>query len=349
MGEINPIVASVIVAVVISLQAIGPEIHYRLLRQNRRTRRKNEGTDSRKTEKECNEIMSKQTFTKGVNRCRLASIHFTIWSWFWILYYVISSASALASNILHQIGYLELPALVLYLYVETFFCYEWKYLKNMLSQKTCTEYINKLRVEEPRIKVTVTAWHMESTSGQIPRRKSNGYIQYLTEIHHKMVTDHQETHRFPFTRWEDVTFDHSHLKLDPNKMTRLKLIKRVSFGDDETVKAFDEFQACAIDNIRSKFPTSMVSVDRNDYISGFESRVASYWKINQRQFWMNKYLFTLMSFSLLSWAWRLVFSASTQKTYLTISKKVLAAKSETNADSSSMGCVGVANARLYKC
>ena len=71
------------------------------------------------------------------------SMHCTFWSYTWIIF--LAAVSGMEDEptyvfILKVVGYIHLPIFILFLWVEMFFSWEYKYLKHKLEEKTCKAY-----------------------------------------------------------------------------------------------------------------------------------------------------------------------------------------------------------------
>ena len=230
------------------LPFLGPAIHHCLLYTFRKYNKKRVNTQG--VCSEFTEADIKRIFDQEISWLRTFSKHLTVWTWLWILYYIITAILSTQSDIsviiagheritllfvLNIAGYAELVLFVIFLYIETFFCLEWKYLTNMLHDNTLKTYTDQLREEKPSVTITASAWHLEKVT--ISNQSGSSNIDVF-------VTDHTETEDFHFSKWEDVTPDLSKLGLDPSRMTGVKVYMTVLLGDATTKKSLDICRHC---------------------------------------------------------------------------------------------------------
>ena len=142
------------------------------------------------------------------------------------------------------------------------------------------------------------------------------------EPYQEKVIDEQEFEFFSFARWEDTTPDPDSLSLDSSKLTRINLTKSVIFGDEETREKFNELQAEVEAKVRLANPELQIESISESIIAGFKDRLLAYWELSKPRWWVRKCVFVIVSFLLLSWVYRLILSAVSQKAYVAIEKKV---------------------------
>ena len=149
-------------------------------------------------------LKSEKSFT------RVLSMHFTFWAHAWIVYFAVTSTMSDeqiggegARLLLNVVGYVHLPAFILFLWVETFFSWEFDYICSILEEQTSRAYIHELQQQEPVKLLCVEAYHFETRTRTVTRTDANGRTITSTETYQERVRDHWESLRFPFTRWED--------------------------------------------------------------------------------------------------------------------------------------------------
>ena len=64
--------------------------------------------------------------------------------------------------IFNILGYIHVPAFILFLWRETFCSWEFEYLSSIVEGKTCKAYILELREQMPVKTMCVGAYHLET-------------------------------------------------------------------------------------------------------------------------------------------------------------------------------------------
>lgn len=268
----------------------------------------------------------KDVFIYDITLKRIYSIHCNVWVWLWILYFAITAGAEDdeypgTRKIGNIYGYILIPLLSLYMYVESFFCLEWKYLGNIMEEKTCRAYIKELTETRPIVIAKVTAFHYETRMRQVPYT-IGGNTYYRTEPYQEKVVDDEDFEIFSFTRWDDITPNPETLSLESSKLTRIVLTKNVIFGDEETQEKFNELMAEVEAKVRAESPESQIESIRENDIPGFKERLLAYWECQEPRWWVNKHVFVIASFLLLTWVYRVFFSVVSQKAHVGIEKKI---------------------------
>ena len=192
----------------------------------------------------------------------------------------------------------------------------------MLEEKSCKIYIKELTEQKPIVTMAVVAWHFETKSMMVTYTDANGQTAYRTETFVERVNDHEEVEQFPYIRWEDLSPDPQLLSLDPGKVTRIKLLTTVLFGDTETEEEFNRIRTELEENAQELYPSSNVEFTRWDAIPGLEERVCAYWESDEAKWWINIWVYVIMSLLLLTWFYRIAFTFVTQSTCFRVVKKV---------------------------
>lgn len=95
---------------------------------------------------------SKTIFKTEKSYTRVFAMHCTFWSYTWIIF--LAAVSGMEDEptyvfVLKVFGYIHLSIFILFLWVEMFFSWEYKYLKHKLEEKTCKAYIQDLIETQP--------------------------------------------------------------------------------------------------------------------------------------------------------------------------------------------------------
>lgn len=283
----------------------------------------NEGNQYIISKEEAKEILKSETSTS-----RVLSMHFTVGVYAWIAYFAVMSGmkeddvqqgTKLVFDIL---GYIHLPAFILFLWVELLFSWEYDYLSAIMEEKSCKTYIQELKEQRPLLILGVEAYHYESRLRTYTYTGANGQQYMGTETYEERVQDYTETMQFPYTRWEDCSPDPDTLHLDPDKLTRVKMLKLVMAGDEETINKIASLREELEDKAENLYPSSHIEFDQDDGIPLFLDRLCAYWATDKRKWWANRTLYVILSLLLLSWFYRIAFLFATQSTCYRVVKKV---------------------------
>lgn len=271
---------------------------------------------------------SKEILKSEKSVSRVLSMHFTFWAYVWIIYFAVTSdmgneeikkGTKLLFNIL---GYIHLPVFILFLWIEIVFSWEYDYLDTLLEEKSCKTYIQGLQEMKPVLVLGVGAYHFETRYRSYTYTGANGQIMTGSEAYQERVQDYTEHMQFPFTRWEDCSPNPNTLSLDPGKVTRVKMLKQVMLGDEETTDAFNRLRTEMEEKVKQLYPASQIEFAQEDGIPLFLDRFCAYWETDSRRWWTNKWLYVFLSLLLLTWFYRIAFKFATQSTCFRIVKKV---------------------------
>ena len=219
--------------------------------------------------------------------------------------------------------YVSMPFSLLLIYLEAFFSYEYSYICNLAQEISMLAYLKKLIGTQPSITMKVVCWHNEQRIRYRTVNNSNGTSYSVPEYYTVRVVDYVQSKYFAFARWLDTSLDLDTLPLDKTKVTRIKLLKVITFGDANTQAAFEKQKMDFIREAKLRYPLSNVDFERLDDIQNFKSRIASYWDTQIVKSWMKKRRYFILS-SLVgcTWFYRFAFNRSTQKSAFRFQKQV---------------------------
>lgn len=310
-----------------------PVLHYYLIgvfqkKRHRTEERINLATIDVENQYKVTEEESKEILKSERSVSRVLSMHFTFWTYAWITYFAVTSDMTNeqiteGTRFMFDImGYIHLPAFILFLWIEIVFSWEFDYLSTVLEEKSCKTYIQELKEQQPVVTLETGAYHYETRYRTYTYTGANGQIMTGSESYQEQVQDYIETVQFPFTHWEDCSPNPNTLDLNSDKVTRVKLLKLVLFGDVETMDAFSRLRSEQEDKVKKICPDSHVYSEQGDDIPLFLDRFCAYWGTNSRKFWVNKRFYVILSLLLLTWFYRIAFKFATQTTCFRIVKKV---------------------------
>ena len=210
------------------------------------------------------------------------------------------------------------PAFVL---LESFFCHELDYLKNIIEDESASEYLERMREVPPKIDITIECCHFETDTRIVQYRDASGNRQTRTEplyLNRKVVTfvDHEE---FSFGSWVDVSKMEISSLADAT-LIRFEIDSSIQFGDQETSNAYTwQVAEMVRRNLhRDVFPEQRTTKE----IPGSKKRVSLFKDLNVKPFWMRPLFFWIATLLQMTWPYRWLFRAKTAKKYLVLEKKV---------------------------
>ncbi len=127
--------------------------------------------------------------------CRLISLHMYVSFWLWVIYLVGCEASECTKYgrifyALRFVAFLMLGVAPVIVLLESMFCRELDYLKNIMQDETVWEYIQRMHQVPPRINMIVTRYHYETRTRVVHYTDANGNQQSRTEIYQATTTKH---------------------------------------------------------------------------------------------------------------------------------------------------------------
>lgn len=143
-------------------------------------------------------------------------------------------------------NYLRIMAIVMlcvssaFVLLESFFCHELDYLKNIAEDESASEYIERMREVPPKIDIAVECYHFETENRIVHYRDASGNQHSRPEpmhLNNKIITfvDHEE---FSFGSWVDVS-ERDISALTDAALIRFEIDSSIQFGDQETGNAYN--------------------------------------------------------------------------------------------------------------
>ena len=206
--------------------------------------------------------------------------------------------------------------------LESCFCHELGYLKNILADESASEYIERMREVPPKIDIDVECCHFETDTRIVHYRDASGNRHTRTEplyLNRKVVTfvDHEE---FSFGSWVDVSKSGEISSLTDATLVRFEIDSSIQFGDAETANAYT-WQAAEMvrRNLhRDVFPEQHTTKE----IPGLKRRVSAFKDLTLKPFWMRPLFFWIATLLQMTWPYRWLFRAKTAKKQLVLEKMV---------------------------
>eukprot|EP00794_Sanderia_malayensis_P013884 gene13884-15332_t len=207
----------------------------------------------------------------------------------------------------------------LYILVESCLSAENQYISNILQDESAMDFVNTLKRKRVERNMMVECWHMETRTRTVYYTDSNGNQQSRTETYQEKVVTYRDNNLFLYGNCEDIS-DPEGPKIDRKGVTRLKLLKDVECGDDETMDKFNEMKQEMITRNEHRDVNTTFSFE--DTIPGFEKRICAYADASQKAWWMNLSCYWLSTVFLCSWPFRIMFNWKTTKAEYAIKKRL---------------------------
>ena len=219
-------------------------------------------------------------FRRDLSAMRTYSMDYHVCMILMIVYLILantlsSSSQSCPVDILNIFCYACMPFSMLMIYLEIFLSYEFRYLWNLSHEKPILEFLRMLIKTQPSITMRTTCWHYESRQRVVNQTVNNTTTTYIETCQVKVI-DKVTSKLFSFKRWSDTSAEPNTLPLDKSKVTRIKVIKVVLFGNNETKNEFNRQRDEMIHEGKLRYPGRFVDFEREDDIAGFKSRLASY-------------------------------------------------------------------------
>lgn len=264
--------------------------------------------------------------SRDVNIGRLISMDMYFSFYLWLAYIVGCDVShctiyGQVFNMLRIIAIVMLclsPAIVL---LESFFCNELNYLKNIIEDESALDYIERMREVPPKIDIAVECFHFETDARVVHYRDASGNRHSRTEplyLDRKIVTfvDHEE---FSFGSWVDVSKREISVLRDAT-LTRFEIDSSIQFGDRETADAYNRQVA---EMIRRNLHRDVLTEHHSTKeIPGLKKRTSAFKDLTVKPFWMRPLFFWIATLLQMTWPYRWLFRAKTAKKQLVLEKMV---------------------------
>eukprot|EP00794_Sanderia_malayensis_P013881 gene13881-15329_t len=242
----------------------------------------------------------------------------------WLTYYSLCTCTR-CTKYARELSYFLTMSIVmvissyLCIFAESFFSTEKKYISNILQDGSAMDFVNTLKRKRVERNMMVECWHMETRTRTVYYTDSNGNQQSRVETYQEMVVTYRENNPFLYGNCEDIS-DPEGPKINRKGVTRLKLLKDVECGDDETEDKFNEMKQEMV--TRNEHRDANITFSLEDTIPGFEKRICAYADTSQKAWWMNLSCYWLSTVFLCSWPFRIMFNWKTTKAEYTIKKRL---------------------------
>ncbi|XP_078380020.1 uncharacterized protein LOC144662966 [Oculina patagonica] len=188
--------------------------------------------------------------------------------------------------------------------IESFFCEELEYLKNIIEDESASEYIQRMHDVPPKINMVVECYHLGMTA--------EGFSYDIVTYSDRDV--------FSFDSWDDV----SEREMPSNTaLMRVKIDSSIQFGDQETTDCYDrEVAEIYRRNFERDHKINMIKYSPIKEVPGVNKRFSAYADLSMKPFWIRPLFFWIATLLYMSWPYRWLFRAKTAKIYYVLKKKV---------------------------
>jgi len=202
--------------------------------------------------------------------------------------------------------------------LESFFCDELDYLKNIIEDESASEYIERMREMPPKIDIVVECFHFKTDGRMVRYKDASGNGHSRTEPLYINFVDHEE---FSFGSWVDVSKGELSALTDAT-LTRFEIDSSIQFGDQETANAYnlqvaemvrrDLHRDVLMDHVRHS----------TKEIPGLKKRFSAFKDLTVKPFWMRPLFFWIATLLQMTWPYRWILRAKTAKKQFILEKKV---------------------------
>ena len=266
----------------------------------------------------------KRGFHKSEGLWRIISMHLFCSFYLWIVYLVGCEISQCTQYgrifvYLKTFGIVMLCMSSVYTFIESIFCHEWDYLRNIMQDETASGYIQKMHQVAPRIGMVVECYHFETRTRVVYYTNAYSNTQSRTETYTVRVVTFVDHDEFSFGSWVDVS-EREMPSLSTVSLTRVRIDPYVLFGDHETADDYERQVAAMIERNRHRDAFTDFSASRE--IPGLKKRISAYVDLRVKPWWIRPLFFWLATLLQMTWPYRWLFRAKTSKSYYALKKKL---------------------------
>ena len=266
--------------------------------------------------------------SNDVNVSRIISMDLSVSFYLWLAFLIGCDASHCTMygeifNMLRIFASVMLSVSLAFVLLESFFCDELDYLKNIIENESASEYIERMREVPPKIDIVVECFHFEKDRHMVLYRDASGNRHSRTEplyLNGKVVTfvDHEE---FSFGSWVDVSGGEISALTDAT-LTRFEIDSSIQFGDQETANAYNwQVAEMVRRNLHRDVLTDHVHHSTKE-IPGLKKRFSAFKDLTVKPFWMRPLFFWIATLLQMTWPYRWLLRAKTAKKHFVLVKMV---------------------------
>ena len=265
--------------------------------------------------------------SKDVNVSRIISMDMSVSFYLWLVFLIGCDASHCTVygeifNMLRIMAIVMLsvsPAIVL---LESFFCHELDYLKNITEDKSASEYLERMLEVPPKIDIAVECYHFETDTRIVHYRDASGNRHNRTEplyLTDRKVVTFVDREEFSFGSWVDASKREISTPTDAT-LTRFEIESSIQFGDQETANAYN-WQVAEM--IRRNLHRDVLTEHHlTKEIPGLKKHVSAFKDLTVKPFWMRPLFFWIATLLQMTWPYRWLFRAKTAKKHFILEKMV---------------------------
>ncbi|KAL9964273.1 hypothetical protein ACROYT_G027891 [Oculina patagonica] len=279
----------------------------------------------RQRESDANQKSHKRGFYRNASLWRFISINMYFSFYLWLIYFVgceVSHCTMYSSvlKIFRIIAIVMLCVSPVIVFIESFFCHELEYFKNIIEDETAWGYLQRMQEAPPKINMAVECYHHEARSRVVNYWDShNGIQQSRTETYNEKVVTFVDQDEFSFGSWVDVSKREMPV-LRTVALTRVKIDSSILFGDQETA---DDYERQVTEMLeRNGHRDVFTAFSASKEIPGLKKRISAYVDLRVKPFWIRPLFFWIATLLQMTWPYRWLFRAKTAKSYYALKKKM---------------------------
>ena len=255
--------------------------------------------------------------------CRLVSMEMYFLFYLWLVYLVGCEVSHCTryGEVFYMLRIFAIVMLCLssaIVLLESFFCDELDYLRNIIEDETALGYLQRMRGVPPKISIVVECYHFETNRRGLPCKDERGNMTLNMNGRKKIVT-FVDREVFSFDSWVDVS-KREMLAESNSALTRVQIESSIQFGDQQTTDAYDWQVAEMIRRNRHRDVFTEHSSTKE--VPGLKKRVSAFSNLNVKPFWIRPLFFWIATLLQMTWPYRWLFRAKTDKNHYVLKKMV---------------------------
>ena len=256
------------------------------------------------------------------NLLRYYSFHAFISIVLWSIYLITCKAVDCSKNgkafgAVSYIGYSVIVLAYVFIFLESFFCTEYRYLQSMLGRESILDYLTRLKDTKPVRMMKLSCYHYELRTKSVNYTDATGRTENQLETFQEMVESYSEKKQFDFGYFRDISGSFDKITKGSG-IAKVKLSKEVVFGDQITQQEFErrkeEFKN--MNAHRDEYP----NVSCEDDLYGFKEHVCAPCSVDT--WWTNSFVFFIFVLFGLSWPYRLVLNWTMKEGHYHIRKEI---------------------------
>ena len=233
-----------------------------------------------------------------------AFISIVLWSIYLITCKVVDcSKNGRVFGVVSYIGYSVIVLAYVFIFLESFFCTEYRYLKSMLERESILDYLTRLKDTKPVRTMKVSCYHHEFRTKPVNYTDATGRTENHLETFQEMVETYSEKKQFDFGYFRDISGSFDKITKGSG-IAKVRLSKEMVFGDQITQQEF-EWRIKEFENMNAHRDEKCI-VSCEDGLYGFREHVCAPCSVDT--WWTNSFVFIMFVLFGLSWPYRFILN-----------------------------------------